>query len=148
MNFLSSLLPSTTPQGGYLPYWLLFISVVSSFNSCQTYLSSDLDLTKRVYEAEAAPQHASPQVTHLSARTFGTWTFIASVIRFYGAYHVSNKQVYELVIASFAVAGVHFMSEWLVYKTCRFGKGFLGPLVVSSTSLVWMTLQKDFYLSN
>ncbi|KAK6204456.1 Erg28 like protein-domain-containing protein [Scheffersomyces amazonensis] len=144
-----SILPKTTPQGGNLPSWLLFISVVSIFNSIQTYQSKDLQLTKKVYENEAnKADHKIPQVTGLSARTFGTWTLITSIVRFYGAYNIQNKQVYELVQFSFLVAGLHFLSEWLVYKTCKLGKGIAGPLVVSSVSIAWMFSQKSFYLSN
>lgn len=143
---LSSYLP-TAPQGGKLPYWLLFISVVSLFNSAQNYQSKDLALTKKVYEEEANKVHGRPQVTHLSARTFGTWTIITSIVRFYAAYYITNPQVYELAQWSYAVAAFHFISEWLVYGTCKFGKGILGPLIVSSTSLIWMYLQKDFYLA-
>lgn len=140
--YFQSILPPTTVLGGYLPHWLLFISVVSIFNSLQTYQSADLSLTRRVYEL--APRD---QVTRLSARTFGTWTLITSVVRFYGAYHlVGNKQIYELCMWSFAVAGAHFISEWLVYRTCKLGKGLAGPLVVSSVSLTWMYLQKSFYV--
>ncbi|ABN64256.1 predicted protein [Scheffersomyces stipitis CBS 6054] len=144
--YFQSILPRTTPQGGNLPYWLLFISVVSVFNSYQTYRSKDLELTKKVYEREATSDHPRPQVTHLSARTFGTWTLITSIVRFYGAYFLANKQIYELVQFTFAVAAFHFISEWLVYKTCKLGKGLAGPLVVSSISTVWMFLQKDFYV--
>lgn len=141
--YFQSFLPTTTSQGGYLPHWLLFISVVSIFNSLQTYQSPDLTLTRRVYES--APTN---EVTKLSARTFGTWTFITSIVRFYGAYYlVGNKQIYELCMWSFAVAGGHFISEWLYFGNCKLGKGLAGPLIVSSTSLLWMYLQKDFYLN-
>lgn len=134
-------------KGGYLPYWLLFISVVSIFNSAQTYFSKDLSLTKRVYELEASKNHGKPQVTNLSARTFGTWTFITSVVRFYGAFYITNPQIYQLVQWTFLVAGLHFVSEWLVYKTTKLGKGLAGPLIVASTSLIWMFLQQDWYLN-
>ena len=141
--YFQSILPVTTANGGILPHWLLFISVVSIFNSLQTYLSSDLSLTKRVYETAPADQ-----VTHLSARTFGTWTFMVSIVRFYGAYHlVGNPQIYQLCQWTFAVAGFHFVTEWLVYRTCKLGKGLAGPLIVSTSSLVWMFTQKDFYLA-
>ncbi|CAK7901520.1 ergosterol biosynthetic protein 28 [[Candida] anglica] len=141
--YFQSLLPPTTASGGYLPHWLLFISVVSIFNSLQTYQSKDLSLTHRVYES--APRN---EVTNLSARTFGTWTFITSIVRFYGAYYlVGNKQIYELCMWTFAVAGGHFVSEWIYYGNCKLGKGLAGPLVVSSLSLIWMHAQRDFYLA-
>jgi hypothetical protein len=44
------------------------------------------------------------------------------------------------------LAGAHFTSEWLVYKTVKFGKGLAGPLITASLTITWMILQKDFYL--
>ncbi|SCV01643.1 LAMI_0G12772g1_1 [Lachancea mirantina] len=123
---------------GYLPKWLLFISVVSVFNSLQTYISG-LELTRRVYERKPS------EVTPLSARTFGTWTFISSVIRLYGALYLNEEHVFQLVFISYIVALLHFGSELILFRTCKFGKGFLGPLVVSTTSLLWMYNQKAFY---
>ncbi|CAD1809270.1 Ergosterol biosynthetic protein 28 [Candida parapsilosis] len=131
------ILPFT--RGGKLPYWLLFISIVSIFNSLQTY-QKDLTLTKRVYNAK--PQ----QVTNLSARTFGTWTLITSIVRLYGAYYITNPQVYQLTQFTFGVAAFHFLSEWLIFRTTSLGKGLAGPLVVSSLSLAWMWLYKDYYV--
>ncbi|KAJ8098273.1 hypothetical protein POJ06DRAFT_148066 [Lipomyces tetrasporus] len=129
------------PQAsGLLPKWLLFISVVSAFNSAQSYFGG-LTLTRRVYEANSA------QVTGLSARTFGTWTFLTSVIRLYGAYHINDPAVYDITYATYIVALMHFSSEWIIYKTAKLGKGLAGPLIVSTTTLVWMGLQKSYYLS-
>ncbi|KAK9246702.1 hypothetical protein V1506DRAFT_456576 [Lipomyces tetrasporus] len=129
------------PQAsGLLPKWLLFISVVSAFNSAQSYFGG-LTLTRRVYEANPA------QVTGLSARTFGTWTFLTSLIRLYGAYHINDPAVYDITYATYIVALMHFSSEWIIYKTAKLGKGLAGPLIVSTTTLVWMGLQKSYYLS-
>ncbi|KAK9237023.1 hypothetical protein V1525DRAFT_405071 [Lipomyces kononenkoae] len=128
------------PQApGLLPKWLLFISVVSAFNSAQSYFGG-LSLTRRVYEANPA------QVTGLSARTFGTWTFVTALVRLYGAYCIDNPAVYDITYATYIVAFMHFSSEWLIYKTAKLGKGLAGPLIVSTTTLVWMTLQRNYYL--
>lgn len=126
---------------GYLPKWFLFISVVSVFNSLQTYVSG-LELTRRVYENK--PQ----EVTPLSARTFGTWTLVSSFIRLYGAFHLNEKNVYQLTFISYAIALLHFISELVIYRTCRVGKGILGPLVVATTSLTWMWCQKEYYIGS
>ncbi|KAG0666961.1 ergosterol biosynthesis protein [Maudiozyma exigua] len=123
---------------GYLPKWLLFISVVSVFNSVQTYISG-LELTRRVYSRKPA------ETTSLSARTFGTWTCISCVIRFYGAFFLTEPHIFQLVMVSYCVALLHFGSELLIYRTCNFDSGFMGPLIVSTTSLVWMYNQKEFY---
>ncbi|KAK9430336.1 hypothetical protein V1505DRAFT_386162 [Lipomyces doorenjongii] len=148
MNYL----PQAT---GLLPKWLLFISVVSAFNSAQSYFGG-LKLTRRVYEGNPA------QVTGLSARTFGTWTFLTALVRLYGAYHINNPaisghpvamlfedrpSVYDITYATYIVAFMHFSSEWIIYKTAKLGKGLAGPLIVSTTTLAWMTLQKSYYLN-
>lgn len=116
------------------------ISAVSVLNSVQTYISG-LELTRRVYENKPL------ETTALSARTFGTWTFVSSVIRFYGAYYISNPLIYQLTLWSYCIAIFHFGSEWLVYRTAKLGKGLAGPLVVATTSITWMLLQRDYYLS-
>ncbi|KAK9331814.1 hypothetical protein V1520DRAFT_336757 [Lipomyces starkeyi] len=130
-------LPQAT---GLLPKWLLFISVVSAFNSAQSYFGG-LKLTRRVYEGNPA------QVTGLSARTFGTWTFLTALVRLYGAYHINNPAVYDITYVTYIVAFMHFSSEWIIYKTAKLGKGLAGPLIVSTTTLVWMALQKSYYLN-
>ena len=127
-----------TLPAGYLPKWLLFISVVSIFNSIQTYISG-LKLTRKVYSRK--PQ----ETTKLSARTFGTWTFISCVIRLYGALYLNEPHIYQLTMISYAVALFHFGSELLIYGTCRFDAGFISPLIVASTSSIWMYNQVDYY---
>lgn len=123
---------------GYLPKWLLFISVVSVLNSVQTYISG-LELTRRVYENK--PQ----ETTSLSARTFGTWTLISSFIRLYGAFYLQENHIYQLTFISYLIALAHFGSELIVYRTCKLGKGIMGPLIVATTSLTWMWCQKEYY---
>lgn len=81
------------------------------FNSVQNFAT--LQLTRRVYQER--PQ----DVTWLSSRTFGTWTFLSAVVRAYAAYHIANPQVYDICMWTYAVAGFHFVSEWLVFGTAR-----------------------------
>ncbi|KAH3667852.1 hypothetical protein WICMUC_005252 [Wickerhamomyces mucosus] len=129
------LIPKTP---GLLPKWLLFISLVSILNSFQTY--TNLELTKKVYSN-------TDQVNPLSARTFGTWTLISSIIRFYAAYYLSNPQIYQITLASYLIAFFHFSSEWLIYKTTKLDKGLYGPLIVSTLTISWMIIQWDYYVS-
>lgn len=129
------------------------VSVISIANSIQAY--STLHYTQRVYNgslkssnSKTAPPSLSQTspVTPLSARTFGTWTFLSSVIRLYAAYHVHNKQVYELAFWTYGIAFAHFMSEWWVFGSARWGAGIAGPSFVSTGSLVWMWVQWGFYV--
>ena len=92
-----------------------------------------------------SPSQPSP-VTPLSARTFGTWTALSSIIRLYAAYHISNAPIYELALWSFTIAFGHFAMEWLVYDTARWGKGLASPVFVSTGTMVWMLLQWGHYV--
>ncbi|BGP41003.1 hypothetical protein JCM10449v2_004970 [Rhodotorula kratochvilovae] len=132
---LAALLPA--PTGGYLPYWMLLISGVAVFNAAQNYLTTAL--TRKVYERSPA------SVNPLQARLFGIWTLTSAAVRLYASYHLSLKPMYDLALVSYAIALAHFGSEALVYRTVGL-KGLAGPLIVSTTSLVWMWNQYDFYV--
>jgi hypothetical protein len=71
---------------GTLPKWLLFVSVLSVFNTAQCFLDAEATLTRMVYA------NAPSQVTALSTRTFGIWTLLSAFIRIYGAYHIFSPQ--------------------------------------------------------
>jgi hypothetical protein len=79
-------------------------------------------------------------VTPLSSRTFGTWSLIQAFVRFYAAYNIDHPAFYQLAYLTYLVAFGHFMSEWFLYGTCRWGKPLAGPVIVSTGTLVWMWL--------
>jgi hypothetical protein len=114
------------------------VSTLSSANCVQAYLTTHF--TERVYSAEA--------VNPLSSRTFGTWTFLSSVIRLYAAYNISDPLIYQLALWTYVIALAHFASEWLVFGTAKMGKGLVGPLCVASGSLIWMLLKWEVYMDN
>jgi len=131
---------SYLPTGpGYLPPFLLFLSVVSIGNSIQTYLTTHFN--KRIYSGQPF------QINGLSSRTFGTWTTLAAIVRFYAAYNISNQPLYDVTIATYLVAGFHFYSEWLYFGTARLGDGLTGPLIAATAGGIWMLSQREYYLS-
>ncbi|KAK5166865.1 ergosterol biosynthesis protein [Saxophila tyrrhenica] len=151
---MASFLP---PAEGLLPKWLLFISVVSIANSVQAYVS--LKGTREVYAGSApqsmpkdipkrtvVAQESSSPVTPLSARTFGTWTALSSIIRLYGAYNIHDKLVYELCIWTYLIAFAHFSSELFFFKSARVGRGIAAPMAVATGTLTWMLLQWGAYV--
>ncbi|KAI0995558.1 hypothetical protein K3495_g12621 [Podosphaera aphanis] len=144
MSFLQSYLPA---DKGLLPLWLLFISVISIGNSIQAYCT--LSYTARVYNGSSAwrknPASWQSPVTPLSARTFGTWTTIQSLVRMYAAYNISEVAFYQLAFCTFLVAFGHFMSEWIIYRTTSWGPGLAGPIFVSTGTLAWMLVQWNYY---
>ena len=116
------------------------VSFLSIFNTIQCFLT--LVFTRRVYAGAASKTNVTP----LSSRLFGTWTFLSCVVRWYAAYHVDERGFYIVAFWTFAIALFHFATEWLVYGTMQFGKGIFPSLVVATTSLVWMGVQWEFYV--
>lgn len=121
-------------------------SIISVGNSIQSYLT--LKYTARVYNPTGVdpPPQTPKQVTALSSRTFGTWTFLAAILRFYVAYNIEDEKMYQLGLWVYAVAFAHFTSEWVVFKSARWGKGIAPPFFISSGTLIWMWLQYDAYV--
>ncbi|KAL2356415.1 ergosterol 28 [Cryomyces antarcticus] len=148
MSYLSSYLP---PGDGLLPRWLLLVSTIALGNSIQAYTT--LHYTQRLY---SGPSPTTPSTsttapstspaTPLQARTFGTWTFLQSLVRLYGAYHISDPLMYELVLWTYGIAFAHFVSEWLVFRTARWGVPLAFPVAISTGSLVWMVAQWGWYV--
>ncbi|KIN08158.1 hypothetical protein OIDMADRAFT_152279 [Oidiodendron maius Zn] len=158
-SFLSAIEPYLPQHEGLLPKWLLFVSTVSVLNSVQAYLT--LTYTARVYSEDPslngsnkksdepphrASGHPTSTATPLSSRLFGTWTVIQSIVRMYAAYYISNPQIYQLAFLTYAVAFAHFVSEWFVFGTVKWGAPLAGPVIISTSSLVWMWLQWGYYV--
>ncbi|CAL1716528.1 unnamed protein product [Somion occarium] len=127
------------PQSeGWLPKWQLFIAVVAAFNTVQNFAT--LKFTRRVYCKKPA------EVTPLQARTFAVWTLLSAVVRFYAAYHIHDKSIYDITLISYLIAFGHITSELFIFGTGGTQFPSLSPLIVSSTSMVWMLTQYDFYV--
>ncbi|KAH9868957.1 hypothetical protein J1614_008034 [Plenodomus biglobosus] len=142
----STLLSYLPPAEGLLPKWLLFVAIISIGNSIQAYTT--LTFTSRVYNPTPIdpPPTIPKHVTALSSRTFGTWTLLTSLVRLYAAYHINEPAMYQLAMWTYAVAWAHFMSEWWVFGTTRWGKPLAGPVLVANTSLLWMLMQWGWYV--
>ncbi|KAH7102840.1 Erg28-like protein [Auriculariales sp. MPI-PUGE-AT-0066] len=121
----------------WLPKWQLITASLALFNVAQNFTTTTL--TKRVYSN-------TTQVTDLSARTFGVWTLLSAVLRFYCAYNVRNAVLYDVTIWSYVIAFAHFGSEIFVFKTAKLVGPALSPVIVASTSLIWMLSQRSYYL--
>jgi hypothetical protein len=64
----------------------------------------------------------------------------------YAAYNIENAVMYQLAMWVYAVAWCHFMSEWFVFKTTRWGTPLAGPVIISSCTLMWMASQWESYV--
>lgn len=119
-----------------LPRWLLFISVLAFGNTVSSYLTP-IKHSSRVYAREITP---------LSARLFGCWTVTSSLIRSFCAYDVHNPSLYTLTFLTFAIALGHFSSELFLFKTGKPGFGAIGPLFISSFTMLWMWSSWNYYV--
>ncbi|KAF9476692.1 Erg28-like protein [Pholiota conissans] len=134
------LLLSYLPQSpGWLAHWQLIVATAAVFNSVQNFVT--LKLTRRIYNN--VPMHT---VTSLQARTFAVWTLTSAVIRAYAAYNINNKIIYDMAFLSYLIAFGHFSSELFIFRTARINPGVLSPVIVSTTSLIWMFTQYEFYV--
>ncbi|GCB18702.1 ergosterol biosynthetic protein 28 [Aspergillus awamori] len=125
------------------PFFSIQVSVVSAANSIQAYRSESY--AADLYNGKAPD--GRPPTNPLSSRTFGTWTFLSSVVRMYAAYNLNNPAVYDLALWTFGIALVHFVGEWLGFGSAQLKGRFVSPLIVASSTLAWMLTQREAYLA-
>jgi hypothetical protein len=118
------------------------VAAVSAANSLQAYRSESY--AAQLYNGKTAD--GRPVTNPLSSRTFGTWTFLSSVIRMYAAYNITTPAVYDMAMWSFGIALAHFVGEWLGFGSAQLKGRFVSPLIVASSTLAWMWTQRDGYL--
>ncbi|KAG6878215.1 hypothetical protein C0993_010635 [Termitomyces sp. T159_Od127] len=51
-----------------------------------------------------------------------------------------------MAMLTYLIAFGHFSSEWLIYRSASMSPGLLSPIIVSTTSLIWMFNQYTFYI--
>jgi hypothetical protein len=91
-------------------------------------------------------EKANDQVTPLTARMFGIYTFTVGLIRFYASYRLDEPFLYQLALWTFVIASLHFTSEMLVYKTIKFSGPQIFPFVIGPLGLFWMVSQYEHYV--
>ncbi|KAI0064757.1 Erg28-like protein [Artomyces pyxidatus] len=140
---MSSYAPQVVPPfEGNLPKWQLAVAVTAIFNTIQNFTT--LKLTRKIYNATPPTE----PVTSLQARTFAVWTLTSAVVRWYAAYHIQDKIIYDMALMTYLIAFAHFSSELLIYRTAKLSVAVISPVIVASTSLIWMLKQYDFYVKN
>ncbi|KAK9492799.1 hypothetical protein V1508DRAFT_354850, partial [Lipomyces doorenjongii] len=135
-NIIYTTMASYLPQdAGFLPWFLLFNTVLSWGNTIQCFLAPT-----KVKELYAGPNGAS-QVTNLSAHTFGCWTILSDFVRFYAAYNITNPQVYALAFWAYVAILFHWTTELLVYHTTKIDAGNILNFLIDGGGLVWTFCQ-------
>ncbi|KAH9945250.1 Erg28-like protein [Epithele typhae] len=139
MSSLLAYLQSYLPAGpGWLPTWQLVVAVTATLNTASNVAS--LAPSRRLYTGMAA------FVNPLQARTFAIWTLTSAAVRFYAAYNIHNKLIYDLALFTYLFAFFHFASEILIFKTAKLAGPAISPVLVASSSLIWMLTQYKFYV--
>ena len=102
-----------------------------------------LNQTVKVYRIPSGANNAAPQADRArSARRFGTWTLLSSIVRLYAVSQMENRGLYVLALWTYVIAGAHFVVEWLVFGD----QPTVRALAVAGVSMVWMVAQWNFYV--
>ncbi|KAI0749577.1 Erg28-like protein [Daedaleopsis nitida] len=136
MTVLDIVSPYLPQASGWLPTWQLIVATTALLNTVSNMTS--LTFSRRLYN--------DAYVNPLQARTFGIWTLMSATVRFYAAYNIHNKQVYDLALFSYLFALVHFGLEIFVFRSVKKQMPVVSPVIVSTSSLIWMFLQYNFYV--
>lgn len=91
-------------------------------------------------------EKAKDQVTPLAARLMGIYTSLAGIIRIYASYNLSDPSLYQLALWTHIVAGLHFTSELLIFKTIRFSGPQIFPFLAAYGGTIWMVMQWGHYV--
>lgn len=75
------------------------------------------------------------------------WTFLTSFIRIYAAVHLHERDWYLMALWTFIVGFGHFAGELLVYGTVKMLSSAVPPFVVAGSTIVWMSLSFNQYVS-
>ncbi|KAJ2449480.1 ergosterol biosynthesis protein [Coemansia sp. RSA 2336] len=126
------------PEGG-LPKFIWLSAAFSVFNTVQC-MVQPLGMTRRIYSQQ--PQQVTPLTSHL----FATWTALSAVLRYKCAFNMDNALLYDITFWSYVIAGTHFMSEILLFKTVKVPGPVLSTFVVAITSILWMIKDRDIYI--
>ncbi|KAJ7284926.1 hypothetical protein C8J57DRAFT_704116 [Mycena rebaudengoi] len=150
-------MPATyLPQSaGWLPTWTIIVAVTSVFNSVQNFAT--LKLTRRIYNNVPAETGTVSclrvfMLTHNAASNTFTSPHICCVDPHRGdgsrlrCIPPGPKNHVRHGLFTYLIAFGHFSSELLIFRSATINPGVLSPVIVASTSLIWMFSQYNFYV--
>ncbi|KAJ2347771.1 ergosterol biosynthesis protein [Coemansia sp. RSA 2618] len=126
------------PEGG-LPKFIWLSAAFSVFNAVQCMLQP-LGLTRKIYSRQ--PQQVTPLTSHL----FAAWTALSAILRYKCAFNIGDPLLFDITFWSYVIAGAHFMSECVVFRTVKVPGPVLSTFAVAITSIVWMIKDRDLYI--
>jgi hypothetical protein len=147
--FYSSVQAYRSPQLTRWIYNEVFIPDVSLVRPAPS--SNTYDGSPKLIPVRGSDEHSADvmdKIAALAGRLFGTYTFIAGLLRGYGAYCIEDRVAYQLALWGYIVAAVHFTSETIIFKAIRSTTPPVSPLIVSYSGVLWMVLQYRHYTSS
>ncbi|KAJ2004614.1 ergosterol biosynthesis protein, partial [Coemansia thaxteri] len=62
------------------------------------------------------------------------------------AFNMSNALVYDITFWSYVIAGTHFVSEIVAFRTIKLPGPVISTFCVAITSILWMIHDRDVYI--
>ncbi|KAI5925438.1 ergosterol biosynthesis protein-like protein Erg28 [Camillea tinctor] len=133
---------SYLPQhDGFLPHYLVFEGLAAAIHTVACYVKSPRASLRQFSGPKAPRPHP------LTSHVYGVKNFYTSAIRLYAAYNITNSQLYDLAVISFVGVLYLYITEVFVYRTARIHEAIF-PYVFAGTGVIWMMVQRDWYLSS
>lgn len=89
---------------------------------------------------------SAPPPQALLAHVYAVKNVYTGLIRLYAAYDLANQAVYDLAVVTFVGVLALYVPERFLYGTVGKRESVF-PFVTAGTGLVWMLMQRGYYLS-
>eukprot|EP00128_Syssomonas_multiformis_P017515 Colp12_sorted_trinity150504_noHs@15960 len=115
--------------------WLGIVGATALVNCTQCFILKSSYLHGNLFTVSEA------NITDLTARMFGSWTFLAGLLRLYCAADINSKSTYQVTMWSFALVFAEFAAEVFLYNTAALTPGIVLPFIISGGSFLWMAAE-------
>lgn len=111
-----------------LRWWLLLVAALRFFSVYAGYFNP---------WALRVAVFSKADVTDVHARTFAVWTAVTCTLCVLCSADLRSRGLYAATLASFAIALVYFLAEYVIYETVA-PANLASPCIVAGVSIVWM----------
>lgn len=89
----------------------------------------------------------APPPTPLTAHIYGVKNVYSGLIRLYAAYHIYNRELYDLALLTYVGVLGFYSTELFVWRTSRM-RETASSFLISGGMIFWMLSQRDWYSNN
>lgn len=90
---------------------------------------------------------SAPAPNALTAHVYGVKNVYTALIRLYAAHNIHNRELYTLAIITYIGPLFLYGTEWLIWGNAR-RRETIPTFFIPTTMLVWMLMERDWYLGN